>query len=300
MAPFRHIIGNMKSFTTAAILALTMCLEAAEPQIVRIWPKGIPNSWPAPTGPEKTEERGKDGVKDRAVSNVTDPTIEVYLPEPAVRNGAAVLIAPGGGYVRMAYDKEGVEVARWLNSIGIAGIVLKYRLPELPKDPGERRTALFGDAAVGAKIVRVSVEDASEAMNIIRSNAAKWNIDKDRVGMMGFSAGGHLAALMGVQESEGVRPNFLGLIYAAIPEKIQVGKDTPQSFFVHASDDPSVPTDSSIHFYQALRKQKIPAELHIFSEGGHGFGIKKSGKTSEHWPARFEAWFKAMKCPCEN
>ena len=300
MAPARHIIGRMKPFTAHTVLALVACLQAAEPQVVRIWPKGIPNSWPAPTGAEKIDERGKDGVKDRAVSNVTDPTIEVYLPEPAVRNGAAVLIAPGGGYARMAYDKEGIEVARWLNSIGIAGIVLKYRLPEMPKDAAVRRTALFGDAAIGAKVVRVSLEDASEAMKIIRSNAPKWNIDKDRVGMMGFSAGGHLTALMGVQEPEAVRPNFLGLIYAAIPEVISVGKDTPQSFFVHASDDPSVPTDSSIHFYQALRKQKIPAELHIFSEGGHGFGIKKSGKTSEHWPARFETWFKAMKCPCEN
>ena len=300
MTPARHIIGNMKPFTAAALLTLGMCLNAAEPQIVRLWPNGIPNSWPAPSGAEKIEERGKDGVKDRAVSNVTDPTIEVYLPEPAVRNGAAVLIAPGGGYVRMAYDKEGVEVARWLNSIGIAGVVLKYRLPELPKDAAARRAAMFGDAAIGEKIVRVSLEDASEAMKIIRSNAAKWNIDKDRVGMMGFSAGGHLTALMGVRESEAVRPNFLALIYAAIPEVINVSKDTPQSFFIHASDDPSVPTDSSIHFYQALRKQKIPAELHIFSEGGHGFGIKKSGKTSENWPARFEAWFKAMKCPCEN
>ena len=300
MTPARHIIGNMKPFTAAAFLTLGMCLNAADPQIVRLWPNGIPNSWPSPSGAEKIEERGKDGVKDRAVSNVTDPTIEVYLPEPAVRNGAAVLIAPGGGYVRMAYDKEGVEVARWLNSIGIAGVVLKYRLPELPKDAAARRAAMFGDAAIGEKIVRVSLEDASEAMKIIRSNAAKWNIDKDRVGMMGFSAGGHLTALMGVRESEAVRPNFLALIYAAIPEVINVGKDTPQSFFVHASDDPAVPTDSSIHFYQALRKQKIPAELHIFSEGGHGFGIKKSGKTSEHWPARFEAWFKAMKCPCEN
>ena len=291
------IVVAMKfSFTTFALLAFS--LPAAEPQIVKLWPKG-PTNWTAPAGGEKIEERGKDGVADRAVMNIVEPTIEVYLPNPSVRNGAAVMIAPGGGYARLAYDKEGVDIARWLNSIGIAGIVLKYRLPEMPKEANERRAAMFGDAKAAAKAVRVSLEDASEAMKIIRSNAAKWNIDKDKVGMMGFSAGGHLTALMAVEPEE-VRPNFLGLIYAVIPENISVTKDTPQSFLAHASDDPTVPTDSSIHFYQALRKAKVPAEMHIFSEGGHGFGIKKSGKTSENWPGRFETWFKAMKCSCEN
>lgn len=285
----------MKSLI-ATVLFLSSCL-AADPQIIHLWPKGAAN-WTPPAGGEKIEERGKDGVKDRAVMNVTDPMITVYLPSPQVRNGAAVLIAPGGGYARLAYDKEGIDVALWLNSIGIAGIVLKYRLPEMPTNATERK-AVYSDAQTAVKTVRVSLEDATEAMKIIRINAAKWNVDKDRIGMMGFSAGGHLAALMGVQAEE-VRPNFLALIYGAIPGNLNVTKDTPQTFLAHASDDPSVATDTSIHFYQALRIAKVPAELHIFSEGGHGFGIKKSGKTSENWPGRFEAWFKAMKCPCEN
>jgi acetyl esterase/lipase len=278
-----------------------LALTAADPIVVRLWPNGAPSHWTAPAGPEKIEERGKDGVIDRSVSNIGDPIVTVFPAPVEIRTGAAILIAPGGGYSHLAYDKEGLDVARWLNTLGIAGVVLKYRMPELAKDPAQRRAQMFGDARESAKAVQVAVEDAREAMRLLRSDRAvrEWKIDKTRVGMMGFSAGGHLAALLGMDEDAAIRPNFLALLYPAMPETLYVSASTPQTFLAHASDD-SLSSDNSIRFYQALHKAKVPVEMHVFSAGGHGFGIRKSGKTSEHWPEQFAAWFKAMKCPCES
>lgn len=288
----------MLRYSLIALFAAA-CALAADPTVVRLFPNGAPNNWTPPPGGEKSEERGKDGVVDRSLSNITDPIITIFQPPVTKRTGASILIAPGGGYSHLAYDKEGLDIAKWLNTFGITGIVLKYRMPEMPKDAAARRNAMFGDAKESAKAVHVAVEDAKQAMKLIRENARAWNLDKDRVGMMGFSAGGHLAALMGMETDEAIRPNFLALLYPAMPEKLYVTKDTPQTFLAHADDD-GLTSENSIRFYLALKKEKVPAELHIFSGGGHGFGIRKSGKTSESWPERFEAWFKAMKCPCEN
>ena len=288
----------MLRYFVISILIATSA-SAADPIVVRLFPNGPPNNWKPPVGGEKSEERGKDGVIDRSLSNIADPILTIFQPPVEKRTGASILIAPGGGYSHLAYDKEGLDIAKWVNTFGITGIVLKYRMPEMPKDAEMRRVAFFGDAKESAKTVHVAVEDARQAMKLIRENARAWNLDKDRVGMMGFSAGGHLAALMGMDGDAAVRPNFLALLYPAIPETLYVTKDTPQTFLAHADDD-GLSSENSIRFYLALKKNKIPAELHIFSGGGHGFGIKKSGKTSESWPERFEAWFKAMKCPCEN
>ena len=279
-----------------------LALQAADPTVIRLWPSGAPNHWTAPAGGEKIEERGKNGVVDRSFSNIADPIITIFHAPVDKRTGSAILIAPGGGYSHLAYDKEGLDIARWLNTLGITGVVLKYRMPDLPKDAAQRRAAMFGDAQESAKAVSVAVEDAREAMRLLRSERAsrEWKIDKTRVGMMGFSAGGHLAALLGMDDDAAVRPNFLALLYPAMPETLYVSSETtPQTFLAHASDD-ALTADNSIRFYQALRAAKIPAEMHIFSEGGHGFGIRKSGKTSENWPEYFAVWFKAMKCSCES
>lgn len=279
-------------------LFLLTLSAASEPTVVRLWPNGAPNNWQPPTGPEKIEERGKNGVIDRSFANIGDPTITIFPAPVEIRTGAAILIAPGGAYSHLAYDKEGLDIARWLNTLGITGVVLKYRMPEKPKD---FRALMFGDARESAKAVGVALEDAREAMRLLRSDRAmrEWKIDKTRVGMMGFSAGGHLAALLGMDEDAALRPNFLALVYPAIPDPLYVTASTPQTFLAHAADD-SLSADNSIRFYQALRKAKVPAELHVFNEGGHGFGLKKSGKTSERWSEHFAAWFKAMKCPCES
>jgi acetyl esterase/lipase len=244
-----------------------------------------------PVGPsapaEKVEERGKGGVVDRAISNVVQPTITVYLPSKDKANGTGIVIAPGGGYQHLAIDKEGHDVARWLNTIGIGAIVLKYRLPGSMR--GESQTDIH---QVAGKI-HVALEDAEAAVRMARKNAAKWNLKPNAIGMMGFSAGGHLAAMMGMVAPPDARPDFLVLGYPAIPGVLNVSASTPRTFLFAADDDPTVnPANNANRFFAALRAAKVPAELHIYSSGGHGFGILKSGKTSAAWPDALVAWLK--------
>ena len=247
-----------------------------------------PNYKVDPSAPaEQIQERGKGGVIDRSVSNVLQPTITVYLPSKEKANGTGIVICPGGGYQHLAIDKEGHDIARWLNSIGIAGIVLKYRLP------GSMSGASQSDIREVADKIHVALEDAESAMRLTRENATKWNLKLGAIGMMGFSAGGHLAAMMGMVAPLDVRPDFLVLGYPAIPAGLAVTASTPRTFLVAANDDPAVnPAENAVRFFAALRAVKVPAELHIYSSGGHGFGIQKTGKTSAAWPDALIAWLK--------
>jgi acetyl esterase/lipase len=247
-----------------------------------------PNEEVDPAAPaEKIEERGKNGAVDRSITNVFQPTITVYLPAKDKANGTAIVICPGGGYQHLAIDKEGHDIARWLNSIGIAGIVLKYRLP------GSMRGASQNDIHQVAETIHVALEDAESAMRLTRENAAKWNLKPSTIGMMGFSAGGHLAAMMGMVAPPDARPDFLVLGYPAIPAGLAVTAATPRTFLVAADDDTTVnPAENAGRFFAALRAVKVPAELHVYSSGGHGFGIQKTGKTSAAWPGALVAWLK--------
>lgn len=239
---------------------------------------------------EQIQERGKGGVADRSISNVLQPTVTVYLPSREKANGTGIVICPGGGYQHLAIDKEGHDVARWLNTIGIAGIVLKYRLP------GSMSGASQSDIQAVADKIHVALEDAESAMRLTRENATKWNLKPGAIGMMGFSAGGHLAAMMGMLAPSDVRPDFLVLVYPAIPAGLAVTASTPRTFLVAANDDPTVnPADNAGRFYASLRAFKVPAELHIYSSGGHGFGIQKTGKTSAAWPDALIAWLKEAR-----
>jgi acetyl esterase/lipase len=241
-----------------------------------------------PSAPaEKIEERGKGGVVDRAISNVVQPAITVYLPAKDRANGTGIVIAPGGGYQHLAIDKEGHDVARWLNTVGIGALVLKYRLPGSMR--GESQT----DIHQVADKIHVALEDAEAAVRLARENAAKWNLKPNAIGMMGFSAGGHLAAMMGMLAPPDARPDFLVLGYPAIPGVLNVTAETPRTFLFAADDDPTVnPANNANRFFAALHAAKVPAELHIYSSGGHGFGILKSGKTSAAWPDALVAWLK--------
>jgi len=241
-----------------------------------------------PSAPaEKIEERGKNGVIDRAISNVVQPTITVYLPAKDKANGTGIVICPGGGYQHLAIDKEGHDIARWLNTIGIAAVVLKYRLP------GSMRGSAQGDLHEVADKIHVALEDAESAMRLMRENASKWNLKPGAIGMMGFSAGGHLAAMMGMMAPPDSRPDFLVLGYPAIPAKLNVTSSMPRTFLVAADDDTTVnAAENAGRLFAALRAAKIPAELHIYSSGGHGFGIQKSGKTSAAWTGALVAWLK--------
>ena len=250
-------------------------------ETILLQPRSRPGEGPA----EKVVERSKDGVPDRAISEVSQPSLTVYLPPPDKANGMAVVICPGGGYERLAIDKEGHEVARWLNTLGVAGIVLKYRLPGKGADAGARSLKQVLEAK------RVAVEDANEAMKVVKASAARWKLDRNAIGLMGFSAGGHLASLVGMTAPAAVRPDFLVLVYPGIPPVLEVNASTPPTFLVHAADDPSVPAgDTSIRFFLELRKVNVPAELHVYASGGHGFGLRRKEDTISTWPAALAAW----------
>lgn len=248
---------------------------------------------PAAAGapPEKIEERGSAQAPDRSISDVSEPTLTAYLPDASVATGGALIICPGGAYSHLAIDKEGHDVARWLQSIGYAGFVLKYRLPGSMK-------GTLDTVSQAAQAARLPLEDAAEAVRVVRANAVKWHLRPAAVGMIGFSAGGNLAALMGITAPDATRPDFLVLAYPAIPRSLDgLPATAPPTFLVHADDDRLAASDNSVPFYLALKRLKRPAELHVYSSGGHGFGIRKTKATSAAWPAALRAWLSERLVP---
>ncbi|MEP6673619.1 MAG: alpha/beta hydrolase [Ferruginibacter sp.] len=279
-----------------------------------LWPQGqIPNY-------KKTDEKEKiDTTEVIRISFVQSPDITVFLTDKRTATGQAVIICPGGGYERLSYSWEGVNVARWLNSKGITAIILKYRLPN-------SKSNIVPDLS--------PLMDAKRAMRIVRANAAKWNIKKDQVGIMGFSAGGHLAATLGTQFDRGdstsidsierfsSRPDFMVLMYPVISmiknithagsrknliglqpdtvlvqkysSELNVSKETPPTFIVHATDDKTVPVENSLLFYKALKEKNVSVEMHIYPKGGHGFGLAYGQGYLETWTDRCLDWLRAL------
>jgi acetyl esterase/lipase len=278
------------------LLALAGVAGAADkPLVLDLWPGKPPGEVPA--GEEKFS--GRPG--SRNLTNVSHPTITVYRPTKDKDTGAAVVIAPGGGYNVLAWDHEGEAVAAWLNSLGVTGVLLKYRVPQ-------PRTASRGSLSFGP------LQDAQRAIGLVRSKAKGWGVDPKRVGMLGFSAGGHLTALAASNfekrgyeavddaDKESCRPDFAVLVYPGgvvgrggdLNPGIRVTKETPPSFFVHANNDPVSP-ENSVKMYLALKRAGVPAELHIYAAGGHGFGMRKSPLPVSTWPKRCEDWLRAQK-----
>ncbi len=273
----------------------------------------VPNS--KNTGQSEKIEKGDIIV----VSNVQTPDISVYLPSKKFATGQAVIICPGGGYHILAFDYEGSDIARFFNSIGVAAIVLKYRLP------------VYGNTIEPHK---APLMDAQRAMRLVRFNASKWNIEPGKIGIMGFSAGGHLASTLGTHFDYGnkdssdpverisCRPDYMILMYPVISftdpsahagskeallgknadnrltkyysNELQVKEDTPPAFFVHADNDSGVPVENTLLMYKALRAKKIPAELHIISEGEHGFGLAVNNEHIGSWTQNLKLWLKWM------
>ncbi|WP_137897879.1 alpha/beta hydrolase [Sphingomonas sp. 2SG] len=306
----RGLIGGAALLTLAgAAGAQTVAGE----EVVPLWPGRIPGA-PGKTIPRKIEERSKTaGFTDRWVTGVDVPALVVK--RPARPNGAAVLLVPGGGYGFLAYDNEGIEQARWLNALGVTCFILLYRLPG--EGWSERRL--------------VPLQDAQRAMRVIRSRADSFGVDAKRIAVIGFSAGGHLAGSLATRHGERVyapvdaadtlsaRPDLAGLIYpvismdAAITHKgsrdnllgatpsaeevaaasveKRVTAETPPVFLVHAGDDGAVPIANSLSMYAALLAAKRAAEMHVFDEGGHGFGVRlaKTVPTAA-WPTLFATY----------
>ncbi len=289
----------MKSFvfvTLIASLLMTCSVYAAEkPPTLNVWPGTAPGE-KGDVGEEHYIPPRAEARPVKRLTDVTQPTITVYRPSDEKNTGAAVLICPGGGYHILAMDLEGTEVAEWLNSIGVTAIVLKYRVPRRKDRPKHE----------------APLQDAQRAMSLVRANAAKWGIDPNRIGILGFSAGGHLSATTSTNfdrrqydaiddvDQVSCRPDFAVLVYPAyllegekFAPEIRVSPQTPPTFFVHAGDD-RISSENSARMYLALKQAGVPAELHIFSRGGHGFGLRPTENACTGWPRLCEQWMKAQ------
>jgi acetyl esterase/lipase len=286
-------------FRLASVLTLiftfALSVRAEEPTAINLWPGRAPGET-KDIGPEQVSEPtpGKGDVK--RISNVSEPTITIYSPPKDKNTNAAVVVAPGGGYSILAIEHEGTKVCEWLNTLGVTAVLLKYRVPKREMQMPENLAAL---------------QDAQRAISLVRSKHTELGIDPKKVGMLGFSAGGYLTAWtclagkryydhIGKTDEVSCEPNFALLIYPAylvdkggeLKPEYTVKKDSPPMFFVHSSND-GVSSENSVALYLALKKNNVPAELHLYAAGGHGYGMNKVGLPCASWPDRAAEWMKA-------
>jgi acetyl esterase/lipase len=260
-------------------------LFAQDAKIIPLYPGPAPGSenW---TWQEQDIVGPQDNV--RRTHNVTCPTLTLYLPPASSATGTAVIVCPGGGFRYLAIDYEGHDAARWLNSLGVAAFVLKYRVMQTG-DPGEKDRATV--AARWKETLPLAVADAQQAIRVVRSRAAEWGLSTDRIGILGFSAGGYITAAAALHYDAASRPSFAAPIYPALPEDVTPPADAPPLFLAQADDDRLVsPLNNTVRLYTAWKKANIPAEMHIYSKGGHGFGMRKSPLPVATWPDRFRDW----------
>lgn len=256
---------------------------------LRIWSEKALNADVGVQTETNEPDRGDNVIR---VANVTDPTIMVFKPKQAQGKTSAVVVCPGGGYSYLTINKEGTEIAEWLNSLGISAIVLKYRVPN------QRENAF---------------KDVQRAMRIVRYHAEEWEIETNQIGVMGFSAGAHLSARLSgdfddtsyehvdQKDTLSCRPDFTILLYPAylvdsqnnLREDIKVGSENPPTFIVQTQDD-GVGIKNSIYYYLALQKADIPSELHVFPTGGHGYGMRPSSYAVSKWPILCEEWLRQI------
>ncbi|MGI4832673.1 MAG: alpha/beta hydrolase [Janthinobacterium lividum] len=297
----------------AGLLALALPAPAAAQDIqhpvLPLYTGSVPDSKPSQVAETSTTEGNRI-----TVANVVQPTLTVYLPAPNQATGTAIIICPGGGYAMLAMGHEGYDVAKRLNEMGVAAFVLKYRLPNTRSQPDPSIAPLL---------------DVQQALRLVRAQAGKYNINPERIGVMGFSAGGHLAATAATHFAQpvgsnpdpgSVRPAFAVLLYPVISfsdslmhkgsrdnllgatasatqvreysNELHVTTQTPPTFLVHAEDDNVVPVGNSLAFYQALAHHKVPVEMHLYPKGGHGFGLNNA-TTQDQWAERLREWLAA-------
>jgi acetyl esterase/lipase len=293
----------MKEIALTLLLAAALPLTQAAPSVLPLWPEGVPGAKPG---------LGAERHDDGRIGNVSEPTLTVYAPAVDRPNGTAVIICPGGGYTRLSTQREGEQYAYWLSTLGVTSFVLKYRMAE------------FGHPA--------PLQDVLRAVRLVRAQAAQYHVQPNRIGVMGSSAGGHLAASAGTLfdhplgrtgadiDKVSARPDFLMLMYPVIAmdgpavhagsrkallgsspsaEAVQlmsvekqVSPATPPTLLIHTQADQAVPVENSILFYQALTRAHVPAEMYLFEHGSHGMGMKAGLGTASNWPRRAEEWLK--------
>lgn len=292
----------MKKWLTVTMLLFTL-KSFSQNMKINLWPEGK-----VPLSIHNNIQELVETNDITRISKVQVPQIEVFLPNKKSANGQAVIICPGGGYARLSYDWEGTDIAKLLNTHGIAAFVLKYRLP---------------DSLSSSAPDQVPLMDAKQAIRIVRARAQEWNIKPNHVGIMGFSAGGHLAATLSTHFDQDTRPDFSILVYPVISmdksiahigsrnnligmqptaalikmysNEFNVTATTPPTFIIHATDDTSVPVENSLLYYQALKNNKVAAEMHLFPTGGHGFGLALGKGPLEKWPNLLLDWIALQK-----
>jgi acetyl esterase/lipase len=267
-----------------------------------LWPQGAPDeSGKIGQEHDTTQPDGGLVAGQRVIrlGEVSQPTITLYRPPEGKANGAAVVVCPGGGYSILAMDLEGTEICQWLNSIGVTGVLLKYRVPERPGD-GKHKLPL---------------QDAQRALGLVRFHAREWNLNPKHIGVLGFSAGGHLTANLcnnfepraytAVDDADQVscRPDFALPIYPAylvrknennqVSPELKVTTNTPPTFLIQTENDP-VGAENSLFYYAALKRAGVPAEIHLYATGGHGYGLRPSNELVSSWPKRAEEWLRGL------
>jgi acetyl esterase/lipase len=269
--------------TVGALLFTCLTACSADSQVVSIWPGVAPGSekW---TQKERAADNTPIGT---VVFNVVTPTLTAYLPERTKATGTGIIVAPGGAFVALAIDLEGNNVARWLQERGIAAFVLKYRIME-KRQEGIPSGMNMDEAG------KYGIADGIQALKVVRQHAAEWGLSPDKIGFIGFSAGAMVTSGALLQKDAAARPNFAAMIYGgpfgempAIPAKL------PLMFLAWAQDDPLV-LEPIVKFYSALKSAGHKPEVHIFSSGGHGFGMRKQNTSSDHWIETFYYWLAAQ------
>jgi acetyl esterase/lipase len=277
----------MKKILTIFLIMCSLTSFSQKKDIIYLWPGKVPGELKEKRPPVVAASENDNILR---FSEVTNPAIEIYLPDPAINNGSAVIVCPGGGYGILTYDLEGTEIAAWLNKLGFTAFVLQYRIPD------KREGAL---------------QDVQRAIRIVRNNSQKWNIDPGKIGVMGFSAGGSLSARASTlfnnisyppvdkSDSLSCRPSFTMLIYPAyldqgpnltLTPELELSKEVPPVFIFQTADDPY--GNSALVMATALRNAKLPVELHILPFGEHGYGLRPGKVAAETWPLLAEKWFK--------
>jgi acetyl esterase/lipase len=270
---------------------------------IPIWPGVVPDAGTQPiNGPESvTNRRTKNGVRWVAANNVTQPTMTVYSPQ-GKNTGVAVVVLPGVGYLSLAMDLEGTEICDWLTSRGITAVLLKYRVPVNKEGTYEES--------------RAALQDAQRTLGLVRFRAAEWHIDPHKIGVIGFSAGGHLVAATSTRfdkrtypgvdaaEKQSCRPDFAISLYPGhllrrvgplkLNPNVTVTSNTPPTFLVHAQDDPVDPVFQSVVYYIELKNAGVPVEMHLYAQGGHAFGLRRPEFPIAEWPRLVEKWLETI------
>jgi len=269
------VFFNFSLFRRLTLIAtlFLICSIFSQQRIIKIWSGLAPGSEAMPD---------KEKVVGGNIYGIYQPTLTIFIPSKIDPKKPALLVLPGGGYKDIVINKEGYKIANWLNENGIAAFVLKYRLD-----------------------VREALQDAQRALSLIRNNAAEYNINSNNIGVIGFSAGGHLATNLGINydirnqkdhfDSVSCKPDFMVIVYGAVAPFInEVNKYTPPTFIVQANNDEKVSPLSAAGFYMALHKNNVPAELHIYAKGGHGFALRDIGKPILNWAKDCIEWFEVQ------